>query len=273
MPAIVLDLLLGFGIGLTLGLLGGGGSILTVPALVYLVGQSPQTAVTTSLAIVGANSAVGAVFHHRSAISGRKTFNWQVALLFGGAGMAVSYLAAGLSKNIPPSMLMVLFALLMLVVGTLMIFQKRTSTFTDTAPEPSSQPNVWVTLSTGAGVGLLTGILGVGGGFLIVPALVMLVGLPMYQAVGTSLAIIAANSFAGLMGHLGSPFDFWLTFFFVSAGIFGTFAGSKLAHLLPAQQLRQLFAIFVIILAMILLVDNLPRLLTLTSVLGSYMNG
>ena len=100
-----------------------------------------------------------------------------------------------------------------------------------------------------------------GGGFLIVPALVMLVGLPMYQAVGTSLAIIAANSFAGLLGHLGAPVDLWLIVLFVTAGILGTFIGSKLAHRLPAQRLRQLFAIFVIVLAIFLMVDNVPKVL------------
>jgi uncharacterized protein len=258
MAAIGLDLILGFMIGLSLGLLGGGGSILTVPALVYLVGQSPQAAVTTSLAIVGANSAVGAFFHQRAGQDGQKRFNWQVALIFGGAGMLVSFLAAGLSKHVPPGLLMVLFALLMLVVGGLMLFQKRPAAIEETArPETL---NLWVTLLAGASVGLLTGILGVGGGFLIVPALVMLVGLPMSQAVGTSLAIIAANSFAGLLGHLGGSFDLWVTLFFVAAGIAGTFVGSKLARRLPAQCLRQIFAIFVIVLAVALLVDNLPKL-------------
>ncbi len=260
MAGLGLDLILGFTIGLSLGLLGGGGSILTVPALVYLVGQSPQAAVTTSLAIVGANSAVGAMFHQRAGKTGRSTFNWKVALIFGGAGMVISYLAAGLSKHLSPALLMVLFALLMLLIGGMMLFQRRKET-PDAQPEPApDQYNLWLTLGTGAGVGLLTGILGVGGGFLIVPALVMLVGLPMYQAVGTSLAIIAANSFAGLMGHLGGQFDLAVTVFFVTAGIAGTFAGSKLAHRLPSQRLRQLFAIFVIALAIFLMVDNLPKL-------------
>jgi uncharacterized protein len=263
MASIGLDLVLGFAIGLSLGLLGGGGSILTVPALVYLVGQSPQAAVTTSLAIVGANSAVGAIFHQQAAHAGRSTLNWKVALVFGSAGMVVSYLAAGQSKHIAPALLMVLFAALMLAIGGLMIFQKRdegNSQPTQTSPQ---RQNLWITCIAGAGVGLLTGILGVGGGFLIVPALVMLVRLPMDQAVGTSLAIIAANSFAGLLGHLGGQLDLWLTVFFVLAGISGTFAGSKLAHRLPASRLRQLFAMFVIVLSIFLMIDNVPKLLAL----------
>jgi len=261
MPAVGLNLILGFVIGLSLGLLGGGGSILTVPALVYLVGQSPQAAITTSLAIVGTNSAVGAVFHRQAARSGYQTFNWKVALTFGGAGMVVSYLAAGLSKQLSPDLLMVLFALLMFVVGSLMLLRRQKGPQQEEQYQGAEPHNLWLTLASGAGVGLLTGILGVGGGFLIVPALVMLVGLPMYQAVGTSLAIIAANSFAGLMGHLGGQIDLWVTAFFVVAGIAGTFAGSKLAHRLPAHRLRQIFAIFVIVLSIFLLIDNVPTLL------------
>jgi uncharacterized protein len=255
MPALALDLVLGFAIGLSLGLLGGGGSILTVPALIYLVGQSPQAAMTTSLAIVGANSAVGAMFHQRSG-----TFNWKVTLLFGGTGMVVAYLASGLSKHFSPALLLVLFALLMLIIGSLMLGQKQSEPASSHSAVQPAKLNIWITLIAGASVGLLTGVLGVGGGFLIVPALVMLVGLPMVQAIETSLAIIAANSFAGLMGHLGGQFDLLLTVFFVAAGIGGTFTGSKLAHRLPAKRLRQLFAIFVIVLGIFLMVDNFPKL-------------
>jgi uncharacterized protein len=248
---VLLDLVLGFGIGLSLGLLGGGGSILTVPALVYLVGQSPQAAVTTSLAIVGGNSLLGAAFHN-----GHGTLNWKVAAFFGGAGMLTAFAAAGLSKHFSPAALLVAFGVLMLVVAALMLLRR------DREGSAMQQRPWWVALLAGAGVGVLTGILGVGGGFLIVPALVMLVGLPMYQAVGTSLIIIAANSAAGLLGHLDQGlFDLSLTFIFVAAGLAGTFAGSRLAHRLPAARLKQAFALFVIVLAVFLLKDNLPKLM------------
>src|SRR5512147_2484197 len=104
MPGLGVDLLVGFVIGLSLGLLGGGGSLLTVPALVYLVGQTPQAAVTTSLAIVGANSMVGAMFH-----GSHGRLDWKVALVFGGAGVLVSYLSANISRHISPELLLVLF--------------------------------------------------------------------------------------------------------------------------------------------------------------------
>jgi uncharacterized membrane protein YfcA len=247
-------MLLGLTVGLLLGLLGGGGSILTVPALVYLIGQTPQVAVTTSLAIVGANSILGAYFHRASG-----TLNWRVALLFGGTGMIFSYAAAGLSKQLSPALLMVSFAGLMLFIGVLMLTRRNAPEAQTTA---ISLPKL---LASGAGVGLLTGILGVGGGFLIVPALVMLVGLPMKQAIGTSLAVIAMNSFAGFMGHLGEALNFTLIGALVVTGLFGTFAGSRLAQRIPAARLRQVFALFILVLASFLLVDNLPDLWTATA--------
>lgn len=253
MPTLVLSLVLGFGIGGSLGLLGGGGSILTVPALVYLIGQAPQVAVTTSLAIVGANSALG-VFFHRS----QGTLNWRVALIFGGMGMIFSYLAAGLSKQFSPNVLMVAFAALMLIVGMVLVRQKP-------ALQRLAQTDdlkLWKVFIGGASVGLITGILGVGGGFLIVPALVMLVGMPMHQAVGTSLVVITMNSFSGFLGHLaGITLDVPVILIFIAAGIIGTFAGSRLGKRLDATLLRKTFAWFIIGLAVFLLYDNLPKIL------------
>ena len=246
---IGIDILLGFVIGLSLGLLGGGGSILTVPALVYVVGQSPQAAVTASLVIVGANSAMGA-FTHRS----QGTLNWKVALVFGGGGMAAAYLAAGWSKLLPPTALMTLFALLMLVVGLFMIFKPQ--------PTGADSGRGWlVTIASGVGVGLMTGFLGVGGGFLIVPALVMLVGLPIRQAVGTSLVVIAMNSLAGFLGHLDGPqIDLQVVGIFVASGLAGALAGARLTRLVHPDHLRKAFAVFVILLAVFLLVDNAGKM-------------
>lgn len=246
---LMISLLLGFGIGASLGLLGGGGSILTVPALVYLVGQPAQLAVTTSLAIVGANSALGAFFHRTQG-----TVNWRVALMFGGIGMAISYLAAGLSKQLSPNVLMVAFAVLMLVIGLMLLFRRQKQWTGE------YHFNVWKIVVSGAIVGLLTGLLGVGGGFLIVPALVMLVGLPMHEAVGTSLLIIAMNSVAGFTGHLsGTVIDLQTIIVFISAGLVGTFFGARLGKYLDAKLLSRIFAVFVIGLALFLLYDNLPK--------------
>ncbi len=248
---IPLELVLGFGIGLSLGLLGGGGSILTVPALVYLVGQTPQAAVTTSLAIVGANSMVGAVFHRTQG-----TLDWKVALTFGGAGMLISYLSANISKHLPPAVLLVAFALLMFTIGIMLLVRHDNKTETTYSTKPA-----WLVLASGAVVGLLTGVLGVGGGFLVVPALVMLVGLPVQVAVGTSLVVIAMNSVAGFIGHAGSgSFDFVLVLVFASAGLLGTFAGARLSNRLSSSKLQKAFAGFVIVLAFFLFFDNLPNI-------------
>ncbi len=249
--SIVIEVLVGGIIGLTLGLLGGGGSILTVPALVYIIGQSPQVAVTASLIIVGANSLLGAFFHRAQG-----TLDWRVASLFGGVGMGAAYFSASLSHLVSATWLLVLFGLLMLVVGILMICCK--------TPDADGKPkrNWLVIAAAGLVVGLLTGFLGVGGGFLIVPALVMLVGLPMRQAVGTSLVVIAMNSLAGLLGHLEqSHLDYLMLIFFVGAGFLGTLAGSTLARHIQSEQLRRIFAVMVIVLALFLLYDNLPNLL------------
>lgn len=250
MFAILVDLILGFSIGLTLGFLGGGGSILTVPVLVYIVGLSPQAAVTASLMIVGANASIGAFFHRSQG-----TLNWRVALLFGGVGMAAAYLSSGLSRLVTPNVLMILFALLMLVVGLWMLLNK-------TPANAAHADRGWpVTALSGAGVGVLTGFLGVGGGFLIVPALVMFVGLPIRQAVGTSLVVIAMNSLAGVLGHLsGEPVNLTIVGIFVVAGLLGSLVGARLARIIKPEQLRASFAGFVILLALFLLYDNLHKL-------------
>ncbi|RPJ20152.1 MAG: sulfite exporter TauE/SafE family protein [Chloroflexi bacterium] len=248
---IPLELALGFGIGLALGLLGGGGSILTVPALVYLVGQTPQAAVTTSLAIVGANSLMGALFHRSQG-----TLDWKVAFTFGGAGILISYLSAKIASHLPAAVLLVAFALLMLAIGIMLFFRRANESEASYSARP-----LMLVLASGAGVGLLTGVLGVGGGFLVVPALVMLVGLPVQMAVGTSLVVIAMNSAAGFLGHAGNgSFDLILTLIFASAGLAGTFAGAKLSNRISASKLQRAFAGFVIALALFLLFDNLPKI-------------
>jgi len=247
---IGLELLLGFAIGLSLGLLGGGGSILMVPALVYLLGQTPQAAVTTSLAVVGANSLMGANFHRTQG-----TLNWRVALVFGWVGMLTAFLASGFSKLISPTALLIAFALLMLIIGSFLLVRK------DMQEAVSSEKPLWVTLFSGAVVGALTGVLGVGGGFLIVPALVVLVGLPMQVAVGTSLVIITMNSIAGLLGHIhDNSIQPLMILVFVASGLAGTFVGSRLAKYLPAKKLQSAFAWFVILLAIFLLADNFNKL-------------
>ncbi len=251
MEIILIDIALGLVIGLALGFLGGGGSILTVAGAGLRGRPQPPAAVTASLIIVGTNAALGAYVHRR-----RNPLNWRVALLFGGVGMVAAFLSAGLSAHVSPAMLLVLFSLLMLAVGGWMIVSRSPQRL-------DAPPRGWAVIAaSGAGVGALTGFLGVGGGFLIMPALVMLVGLPIQQAVGTSLVVIAMNSLAGLLGHLSlAALDYGVIALFVVSGFAGAFAGARLACYIRPAQLRTGFAVFVVALGLFLFIDNVGNLL------------
>jgi uncharacterized membrane protein YfcA len=170
--------------------------------------------------------------------------------------MLVSYSSANISKRISPAMLLVLFAVLMIGIGLMLLFRRAKEDGTAYVAKP-----LWMVFANGAVVGLLTGILGVGGGFLVVPALVMLMGLPVQMAVGTSLIIIAMNSIAGLLGHLtNGSMDWMVTLVFAVAGLVGTFSGMQLSRRMSPSKLQKAFAVFVIALAVFLLIDNFPKL-------------
>jgi hypothetical protein len=233
-------------IGLSLGLLGGGGSTLAVPVLVYVAGVDVHAAIGMSLAVVGSTALVGGTIHARAGrVDGR------TAALFGGAGMAGAPLGAQATHAVAPRVLLLLFAALMLVVGGLMLRQR-------VGRGPLARPPRRAPVAgAGFGVGLLTGFLGVGGGFLIVPALTLLAGLPIHAAVGTSLLVIALNCAAGLAGHLGrGEVPLGLTAAFTMASALGALAGVRLAVALDPLRLRRAFAVFVVLVGLLLLVQN-----------------
>jgi uncharacterized membrane protein YfcA len=226
-------------IGVSLGALGAGGSIVTLPVLVYVAGIEPKQAVGMSLAIVGFTSTVGSWLHSRHG-----NFYWRAALFFGGAGMVGSYISSGLTHLVPSSLLVILFAVVMLVSGVLM-FTGRAVDLCDAAPCSLQR-----FLATGFAVGLLSGFLGVGGGFLIVPALVWFTGLDTKRAVGTSLAVIALNSVSGLVGQLRyARWDWVLTEQFIAVSLVGMGFGVVLASRTPDRLLRRVFAVAVIAIA------------------------
>jgi uncharacterized protein len=241
-------------IGLSLGLLGSGGSILTVPVLVYLVQEPQKLAIAESLAIVGGISLVGAVPYLL-----KKHVHWKSVLWFGIPGVAGTYLGAYFSQWLSGAMQLLLFALLMLVAAYTMWRAKNPS-----ADKDKRHP-LWKILLEGLAVGIITGLVGVGGGFLIIPALVLLGGLSMRLAVGSSLLIIAMKSFVGFFKYLSVLSEYHINWgliaLFVSLGIAGSFTGSFLSQKVPQQLLRKLFSVVLVMLGTFILYQNIPAIL------------
>lgn len=239
-------------IGVSLGMLGGGGSILTVPILVYVLGVELKRAFATSLVVVGLTSLAAIVPHARA-----RRVRWRTGALFGLAGMVGAYFAGRATKHIPPEVLLFAFAAMMLVTAIAMMRGRREPARDESAPHEISIGKV---LIQGFLVGSVAGLVGAGGGFLIVPALVLLGGLPMNVAVGTSLLVIAMQSFAGLAGYLGHvTIDWRLAAMVSTAAVMGSVVGGRFAGKIPQQTLRQVFAWFVVLMAFFVISRKLPE--------------
>jgi uncharacterized membrane protein YfcA len=248
---LVLAVLFGIVIGLLLGVIGGGGSILTVPILVYLLGQPAHEATATSLIIVGLTALVGIIPHWRA---GR--VNARMAVLVGAAGIPGAFLGTWLNAKVPGDVLLGLFGVLMVVIASLMLKQRPT-------PADHVSPRPLMIAGTGLGIGIMTGFFGVGGGFLIVPALVMLLGLSMPVAVGTSLLVIAINSAAGTVSHgIEAVENLSLALAFVVGGSLGSLSGARLSGKINETSLKRGFALFVATLGLVLIGVNGWQILT-----------
>lgn len=233
-------------IGLLLGLLGGGGSILMVPMLVSVAHQEPKTAIATSLLVVGVSSAAALLPHAL-----RKHVCWRAGGVFGAAAMAGAYLGGRAAAWISPAMLMGLFSALMLATAFALLRKAPRTEAQSLVVCPAAYSKLLLMLLEGAAVGSLTGLVGAGGGFLIVPALVKLGGLPIHGAVGTSLLIIAMNSFAGLLGYLNHvQVNLHLAELVSLLAVSGGLAGAWLAPRFPARALRRAFAGLVLLVAL-----------------------
>lgn len=242
-----LGLILSAVIGLSLGLIGGGGSILTVPILVYFLGVEPHEAVMMSLAVVGATSLFGSYLHWK-----RGSVDFSSGLLFGISGIFGAFLGSPLTHLVSPGVLLLLFGALMFVVAISMLWRKRNASL-----ETKGEMNKTKAMLAGFGVGVLTGFLGVGGGFLVVPALVLFGGLRMKEAVGTSLLVIFLNCIAGLAGHASQgAFDWSLTFLVMSLAVGGAGLGTIFSHRLAAHRLQSMFAYLVLAVAVFLFAKN-----------------
>lgn len=236
-------------VGIALGLLGGGGSILTVPLLAYVAGMDAKQAIATSLLVVGVTSAIGAVSHARA---GR--VQWRTGLIFGAAGMAGAYGGGLLAQFIPGTVLLIGFAVMMIATAIAMLRGRKNIAATDSGhhlPVPKI-------IAEGLVVGLVTGLVGAGGGFLVVPALALLGGLPMPIAVGTSLVVIAMKSFAGMAGYLSSVQINWTVALAVTAAaVVGALAGARLTAMVNPDALRKAFGWFVLAMSSVILAQEI----------------
>lgn len=252
---IALALALAALIGISLGALGSGGSIITLPILVYVAGVPVHAAIGMSIAIVGATSLAGAWLHYRA-----KHFHGRAVLFFAISGSIGAWFGARLTHLVAAHILMLLFAVLMVAIGALMLRPPREET------PPGARCRPLRCLTAGAAVGVLTGFLGVGGGFLIVPALVLLAGLETKQAVGSSLAIISLNSVSGFAGHLGYPLlDLKLTAGFLAVALTGLWFGHRICGRLSDRSLRKVFAVGVLAMGFVIGFVNLRLLIGLSA--------
>jgi uncharacterized membrane protein YfcA len=237
---LLLGLALSLLIGVALGFFGGGGSILAVPLLVYGFGLDARQAIATSLLVIGTASGLAALQHWSAG-----NVQLRTGLLFGGAGMAGAYVGGRAGAYLDPSLLLLLFAAMML--ATALALWRGSRPLQHRVPAQRAPARL---LAQGLGVGLVTGLVGAGGGFLIVPALVLWAGLPMRTAVGTSLLVIALNCAAGLSGYLSHVrIDYRLIAGITAAAVAGSVAGARLAGRIDPSSLRRAFAAFLLVMA------------------------
>lgn len=254
---LVIALLLAIPVGLSLGLLGGGGSILTTPILVYVLGMEPRAAIASSLFIVGVTSTVGLMAHARA-----RRVRWKTGLLFGIAGMVGAFTGGLIGDWIPGPVLMLLFATMMIATATAMIRGRTPSANESQAQDDGAGLPIARILPVGFLVGLATGLVGAGGGFLIVPALNLLGGLPMVAAVATSLLVIGMNTASGLTGALMSvTLDWPIVLAFTGVAVAGSLLGARITGRIPEQALRRSFGIFVLAMGVLVLTQEAPNLM------------
>jgi len=241
-------------IGLTLGMLGGGGSILTVPVFVYVLGYDPKLAIAMSLPVVGVTSLVGAIGHWRA-----DNVRVRTALLFGVFTMAAAYVAARYSIRLQGRAQLLILGVAILSAALLMLRDSLRPAPPAPATVAGDRSRFALPLA-GLAVGVLTGLVGAGGGFLIVPALVLLAAVPMRQAIGTSLTVIAMNTaagFAGLRNIATIPWAFVLTFGAVA--VTGIIVGTVAARHVRQTTLKRGFAVFLLTVAILLVWQNWGR--------------
>lgn len=261
---IFLAIISGAATGIVLGLLGSGGSIIAVPALLYLLHVEPKQAIAMSLGIVAITATIAAFDNWR-----RGNVDIRVAAVFGLFGVAGTFGGTRLGVHTPVALQLGLFAMVMLAAAWRMLKTKKQllrqpaqlagagGPSIDIAESENLKAHLGQIALLGIGVGALTGLVGVGGGFLIVPALVLLSGIPMKTAIGTSLAIVAANSSTGFAGYMGVvPVDWMMMVSFTAVTVAGSFAGTRLAHRVSQETLKRSFGVFLVFVASYILLKS-----------------
>lgn len=239
-------------IGLVLGMLGGGGAILTLPMLVYVVHVEAKSAIATSLFVVGATSVMGTFLHARAG-----NVRWKIGAIFGASAMAGAFAGGRSAHLLPGKVLLVGFALLMVVTAIAMLRGRKEES-------SAAEPAIARVLALGAAVGLLSGLVGAGGGFLIVPALTLFGGLALREAIATSLFVIMLQSFAGFAGHVGHvQLDWALVLLIAAAAVVGGIAGASLGKKVPVSTLRRGFAWLVFAMGLFMFSRELPLVVAL----------
>lgn len=240
-------------VGVSLGLLGSGGSIFTVPILHYALGQPEKVAVAGSLFVVGCVSLLTAIPQARAG-----QVDWRLAAAFGLPGVVGTWLGAAASRWVPGPVQLALFAVVMLLAAGAMFMRPKS--------DSTTRRSAWKIAIDGLSVGILTGLVGVGGGFMIVPALVLLGGLPMHTAIGTSLVIIAAKSFSGFLGYLDVldelelELDWQVLWIFIVLGILGSLLGTRIGARVSQARLRRVFSAVLVVMAVsILAAETISR--------------
>ncbi len=258
---------LGLAIGVVIGALGGGGSVLSVPVLVFALGLGAQEATTASLVIVGVTAAAAAISYARSGHT-----RWRTGLTLAAAGIPASVLGSYLNRSVEENVLLLAFAAVMLLAAAGMLLRTQPGDEPPDRPEPSApaaRPDLrrpgrllsWRLVSAGLVIGFLTGFLGVGGGFVIVPVLVLGLGLALPAAVGTSLLVIALNSGVALAARsVGGSFAWEVIVPFTTAAVAGSLLGKRVADRLPSAVLTRAFAVLLVLVAGYVVVRAVPGL-------------
>ena len=243
-------------VGLVLGLLGGGGSILAVPIFLYVFHVEPKPAIAMSLVVVGMSALVGFLTHWRQG-----TVNVRIAGMFGALAMVGAFAGARVARHVPATLQLSLFAVFAFAAAMLMLRDSLKQPPAAGSAEVEHRPRFTPMLAIQAvGVGVLTALIGAGGGFIIVPALVLMGDVPVKAAVGSSLLIIAMNATSGVAGYLGQVvFDWRLLGWFTGIAAIGAITGTRFMRRLPAARIKQAFAIMILVLGTYLVIRRLTQ--------------